>query len=1312
MKIMTNTKKKTFFTKLLLATSSIGLLASAESFAVDIIPVGNPSSNIATANDWRYNAFYHLPQNNDNIIITENNHRVNFTQAININSINLYGFNGVFTITEGEVANPTRRVSINNITNVDNPQTQMAVQNALGVPLAYGGNNNAKAKLRLTSGNGTGSELTITGNDISAVESIELIRGNTKLIFQRNVTVDAPIYSCSASRGVIEVKDDVTFEKAIGLNGEIRSIYELQVNDNKSATLKSDIYATNINLGRGSALIVNPLAQDINVQSGISIARDNDSIIKINENKNNKVKFYQDIGAENHRVKEINIARGRGVDFEKEVYAKKIKVESNDLVFKEKVDMTHRNGGVIDTGDLEFTSFGKVKVNKDFTGNITTTKTLRGEVTFVETPDIYEIGSQNKQVRKVAFEGDHAHNLHKDIHANTVELDAGTYNVRANPVTIDGNANINGSTLNLKNDLIFNGNVEFSGNIRINATGGYGIVFHNNNLPSVIQGTNIILNVNGAFPPNGAAALSMFRLNNGEEFVPVAYNYENATGTFTLPQGLQAQQPGVQAAAQPAHALVRADATIVGNVILTRETVDTLGQREAGLHQDMAAVPNRVQQQVNRENLRLRQAQNTLVQIQADNPQQLAEAQQRFNAAQRAGANEVERIQAEIALLNARNAVVIAQQELVETQREVPAQIARLQQERQDRQREMQQQIDNIGLELLQARRDQVDAQAQLDQAGLVVPADALAEQQRLQAQQQNQQGQGQGQGQVQQNQQGQAEQQRLQGEAQVQRDAEARRIEEQRLQAEQQRLQVQQNQQGQVQQNQQQVQQQGQAEREANERAEGQRLQAQQQQEEERRNENENERLAQQEANERAIVEENNRRIEEQRLQAEYQQRQDNEIRVAEEYVKKPESQKLAEAINNTIVVHTENTFVAEAQKEMIKEKSALVMQNPEKHAVELAKELVNNKAQLQEAVKVANDDAAIKTKTKQEQSLLFVATLAQVAAGKEKEAMKHSADQGTRSVSVASITTEAVSSNINNHFSANNMVAVAAGDEDSTTKKAVWVAGTFGSSSQGEYKGNPSYNGTVAGGTIGADLYIGENNLVGIAYSRMNSDFKFKGLSTGDKLSAESDIISVYGQQQFGSGFILQEIFSASNSKVNKKDVRLAGKIAQGKYTSTAYAVETNIGYQFAPLNSINLIPNIGIRYNNYKDKAYTETGAGVNNMYVAGKSGNLVTGIAGIKLVAPQQLSNDTQIIPGLHASVENSFNNKQPNVKARFIWADSYFENNSATKMSNTAYNVGASVLTKHKNIELLATYNCNLRSKYQSHQGSLKLKLLF
>ncbi len=45
------TNKKKLFNKLLLTTSSIGLLASIGGFVADIIPAGNPSSNISTMND-------------------------------------------------------------------------------------------------------------------------------------------------------------------------------------------------------------------------------------------------------------------------------------------------------------------------------------------------------------------------------------------------------------------------------------------------------------------------------------------------------------------------------------------------------------------------------------------------------------------------------------------------------------------------------------------------------------------------------------------------------------------------------------------------------------------------------------------------------------------------------------------------------------------------------------------------------------------------------------------------------------------------------------------------------------------------------------------------------------------------------------------------------------------------------------------------------------------------------------------------------------------------------------------------------------
>nr|WP_277914370.1 hypothetical protein [Rickettsia monacensis] len=42
-----------------------------------------------------------------------------------------------------------------------------------------------------------------------------------------------------------------------------------------------------------------------------------------------------------------------------------------------------------------------------------------------------------------------------------------------------------------------------------------------------------------------------------------------------------------------------------------------------------------------------------------------------------------------------------------------------------------------------------------------------------------------------------------------------------------------------------------------------------------------------------------------------------------------------------------------------------------------------------------------------------------------------------------------------------------------------------------------------------------------------------------------------------------------------------------------------------------------------------------------------------------------------------------------MKARFIGADNYFENTTSSSTPKVGYNVGAILLTAHKNIELLA-----------------------
>ncbi|XVN43690.1 MAG: hypothetical protein RCG16_04735 [Rickettsia hoogstraalii] len=224
---MTN-MKKTFLNKLLLATSSIGLLASMEGFAANIVPVPdmrdprNPNTAFtASINLWRSNnGNLHNPRGGDNIILS-GPHNVEINNDINLGDINNFGYRSNVIIAPHFGVD--RVVSINNLINDNGVLYRNAGRDALGQPLVYG-NANAAIQLELQEigivGQGaSNAKLTITGNDISAVDSIVLGGGQSKIIFQNPITVDAEIYARTNNAGYIEANNDIVFNKAIGFSG-------------------------------------------------------------------------------------------------------------------------------------------------------------------------------------------------------------------------------------------------------------------------------------------------------------------------------------------------------------------------------------------------------------------------------------------------------------------------------------------------------------------------------------------------------------------------------------------------------------------------------------------------------------------------------------------------------------------------------------------------------------------------------------------------------------------------------------------------------------------------------------------------------------------------------------------------------------------------------------------------------------------------------------------------------------------------------------------------------------------------------------
>jgi hypothetical protein len=105
---MTN-MKKTFLNKLLLTTSSIGLLASMESLAADIAVRNGYISTMNNIGWVSNNGVQNAPANNDNIILTQGGQIINFDNDIAIGNVNLYGYNNAeFRVSD---ANPSRKVN-------------------------------------------------------------------------------------------------------------------------------------------------------------------------------------------------------------------------------------------------------------------------------------------------------------------------------------------------------------------------------------------------------------------------------------------------------------------------------------------------------------------------------------------------------------------------------------------------------------------------------------------------------------------------------------------------------------------------------------------------------------------------------------------------------------------------------------------------------------------------------------------------------------------------------------------------------------------------------------------------------------------------------------------------------------------------------------------------------------------------------------------------------------------------------------------------------------------------------------------------
>ena len=367
---------------------------------------------------------------------------------------------------------------------------------------------------------------------------------------------------------------------------------------------------------------------------------------------------------------------------------------------------------------------------------------------------------------------------------------------------------------------------------------------------------------------------------------------------------------------------------------------------------------------------------------------------------------------------------------------------------------------------------------------------------------------------------------------------------------------------------------------------------------------------------------------------------------------------------------------------------------------------------------IEVSLDDESIEEASVADKKKLYLSTI--VATDKEtqkKESTKRdllvkSTPKTSKAiVSQAFAATRKRQNNINM-----GIAAIAAGDDSFNVVKGLWISGVYGVSNQDSIKDASGYKGKIAGGSVGGDIDINDNTMIGASYSHLVSGVKFKDNLSGNELDINSNILSLYARQNITDKFYINGMVSFGKSQINnKRSLEVAGlsKTAKSKINSTSYNSELDVSYNLTGKKMI-VIPSVGLRYGHYTNGSYKESGVGVHNLEFDKSSYSDGAFAAGTKMLMPKRLSDDTKITPSIILSVEKEIRTKkQPIARTKLSWMDKYIESEPSLKGTTDASgNIGLGMLVEHKNLEMNAQYNLHFKERYQAHQGSLQLRINF
>lgn len=282
-------------------------------------------------------------------------------------------------------------------------------------------------------------------------------------------------------------------------------------------------------------------------------------------------------------------------------------------------------------------------------------------------------------------------------------------------------------------------------------------------------------------------------------------------------------------------------------------------------------------------------------------------------------------------------------------------------------------------------------------------------------------------------------------------------------------------------------------------------------------------------------------------------------------------------------------------------------------------------------------------------------------------------------------------------------SFTGLAAGDPFETF--GVWVKGTFAQGKQKARGVSEGYKFDQKGATIGADT--GDESMVGIAYTYMQNDVKSKAAN-----SAKDDIIShtgtLYGRYAITNDMFISAQGQYGSATVKKKITTDGNNTVKAKPDATMYALRAQVGYAYNAAQDVSIVPTIGFAHTQIEVDGYKATGTGINREISKRKS-TRTSGIAG---VTAKYVSNmgTMKLVPEVHANIDYAFNTKNDGTKIKVVDGVT-IPGTPSQKIEKGFYNIGASLKVIQDNMfEVTGGYDLGLAKKFQSHTGTLKLRV--